>query len=45
MSGTIIWSLEVLDFRDLHHLDYIDDSGWAIYANKWEYFVHELFYK
>lgn len=39
MSGTIIWSLEVVDFRDLHHLGHIDDPGWAIYAYKWECFV------
>ena len=45
MLGTIIWSLEVVDFRDLHHLDHIDDPGWAIYANKWKCFVNELFYK
>lgn len=42
MSGTIIWGLEVVDFRDLHHLDHIDDPGWAMYDNTWHDFSSKL---
>ena len=42
MSGTIIWNLEVVDFRDLHHLDHIDAPGWGVYAYKWECFINNL---
>lgn len=42
LEGTILWGLEVADFRDSHNLDHIDDPGWAIYAMRWQDFVRKL---
>lgn len=39
LAGTILWGLEVAEFRESHNLDHSDDPGWAIYAYKWECFV------
>lgn len=42
LSGTILWGLEIEDFRELNHLDHIDDPGWATCADIWFNFVTKL---
>ena len=42
LARTILWCLEVQEFRDSHNLDHIDDPGWAMYAITWQEFVTKL---
>ena len=42
LAGTIIWGLEVAEFRESNNLDHIDDPGWAMYANTWHDFSSKL---
>lgn len=42
LLGTILWGLEIEDFRELNHLDHIDDPGWAMCADIWFNFVTKL---
>ena len=44
LAGTILWSLEVAEFRESHNLDHSDDPGWAMYAMRWQDFVRKLLY-
>ena len=44
LSGTILWRLEIEDFRELNHLVLGDDDYriWAICAEKWSNFATKL---
>ena len=42
LAGTIIWRLEVQEFRESHNLDHSDDPDWAMYAMRWQDFVRKL---
>ena len=42
LAGTIIWGLEVAEFRESNNLDHIDDPDWSMYAMRWQDFVRKL---
>ena len=42
LAGTILWGLEVAEFRESHNLDHSDDPHWDMYAIKWQNFVIKL---
>ncbi len=44
LSGTILWGLEIEDFREINHLHLDDDDYriWAMCAEIWSNFVTKL---